>query len=117
MDRQETKDLIRRMQAIFQNRFMLNDPKLIIDEWHTLLAEEDAETINQRLSDYARGNKFPPSVAELTEETYGNRTIPSKEKTKELLQEYENYTPAPEDVREKALEEAARILGVKRRGI
>ena len=119
MDREQTKTILRRVNAVFNQPFK-DDPKFILDTWHDILKDFEFDTIKTNLDCYIKsGNEFAPKVGQLIKppKETRDRYVPTVEETKRLLDEQEKIKeqvkndPKVQEAREKARAEIMKMLG------
>lgn len=72
MNKKDVLQLFKFLTAVYP-QFTVDQYK--IDEWTNLLADQSTETVLANAREYAKANKFPPSIAEVRVQQNG-RYIP-----------------------------------------
>jgi hypothetical protein len=122
MEREQTKEIIKIIKLAFGNKFVVDDPKSLVDTWHRFLKDYEFNMIYNNLELYIKNNQFAPSIADLIKppKVEMDRYVPTAEETKLYLDEQERIRkqvlndPKVEEAREKAQLEIRRILGIRR---
>jgi Loader and inhibitor of phage G40P len=124
MEREQTKTIIRKINALYPNAFKGDDLKFIIDTWHDILKDYDFDFVYNNLIAYVKtGAEFPPKAGQLItgpkKET--DVYVPDAEETRAYLEEQDRImkevanNPKVAEAREKALAEIRKILGIEGR--
>ena len=122
MDREQTKTIIRKINALYPNAFKMDDIKFVIDTWHEILKDYEFDFVHNNLIAYVKtGAEFPPKVGQLITQPKKEVDVyvPSAEETRAYLEEQERLiqevanNPKVAEAREKALAEIRKILGIE----
>lgn len=117
MIKKETFTLMESIQQFFPH-FEITQTK--IDTWQKVLSEIDYEQAEANLIRYAKGNSYPPAVADIVkgkkDEDFARRSIPSADETKAYLQQMiENENLSVEQIEniEESKRAIRKLLGVE----
>jgi hypothetical protein len=121
------KDVVKVLKAVsefYPGRFQPDDLKGTVKAWHRVLSECEFEEVMQNLTDYAKANKFPPTVSDLLKPQVEQRErfIPSYEETQRILKEQAEAEKAARNdpdlqaSREENMRKIREMLGINRGG-
>ena len=91
MEREETKTIVRKIHAVYQNSFKMDDPKFVIDTWHEVLKDYEFKNVNENLNRYMLEDDFAPKIKDLVNNLADNERprIPGIEETKKIIAGYQ----------------------------
>lgn len=81
MNREDVKELFKLIRYIYPN-FEVSSGKL--DVWTRLLSDQDKEKVFRKAEQYSKQNKFPPTIADLSE-------VKRREHSDEILKKIEMW--------------------------
>jgi hypothetical protein len=88
----------------------------VVNLWHDILKDYDFDNIKVKLTEHIKTSKFTPTIADLIHVEKRDRAIPTIEETKVMLAKQDEWraNKASEEVRQKALADMRKILGIER---
>lgn len=123
MNKKEVAMILESVAAYYPGFKVNSDNAIsIISTWHRVLKDYEFNSILENLDQYARNNKFAPSVADLINPSPNESTdryIPSVEETRRYLEAEEQHArenennPIVKAAREKAQAEIRKMLGLE----
>lgn len=91
MEREETKQIVRKLTVLYGNQFKMEDPKFVVDTWHDILKGFEFNRVLSNLNNHVLNSEFPPKPKDLVkglvvDEKYN---IPNREETLKIIETYQ----------------------------
>ena len=87
MEREETKQIIRKINSLFVNSFKTDEMKFVIDTWHEILEDYEYDEVMKNLKWHIKSSSYPPKISDLvTKQEKRIQHIPNVEETKKFLE-------------------------------
>ena len=102
MEREETKKVIRKINALFANYFKMDELPFVIDTWHEILEDYEFDEVIKNLKWHIKSSSYPPKISDLvTKQEKRIQHIPNVEETKKFLESNFVENPVtPEEMKE-----------------
>lgn len=113
MERSEIIGLLKKIDIFYPGRTPEN-PKAKLEAWEQMLRSYNVDTVERNFLNHVERSSYPPQISDLIRKTdEPKRVVPDAEKTKEMLQKYEEPQGCtPEELQEQ-LANLRRILGME----
>lgn len=106
MEIYEVTKLIQTISRFYPSNFRVKPEELevFVEDWFSVLENEDSTKIAKNLKEHLRTKHFPPTIADLLRVNVNQeRAIPGIEETRLLLEKMDSVVPATKEERERAL--------------